>query len=451
MKTSYTKKAQPGYVRARQRAGKFSSPYWTLYWRADSVAKDGIVRSREVTLATDIPHLLDCDPPASKSAFERNRAAAFAALQKETDKVAKARSTGAVYVAPTAEKKLLMGRLIDDYIAWYAAGSGDKYAPRGTWEQLDAEFRSTVTYVKREFGHLPAASIKPTLWDAWKTARLAEGYAPTTVNRWHAILNTSLRLASRREVIQFGVPLLDRCSERGRERTGKLTPAEFEHWCACFPAEWQDWVRWLDVLTRRKKETRLMTWAQITTDDDGLPVWRIPKANIKNHPLADQYVPLTRSMLEILDCRRLKRLHDGPCKERVFWVPDRWGQPRPMANELHIRRAANIKAFGEQLGADGEPILDAKGRPVPKRNALYHDVRRAGRTEMRRAKVVPESARAVLGQVSDQDAHYDPHDLADKRESYEALEAWRAAELERERQRQDKELADARTLSERPV
>ena len=221
----------------------------------------------------------------------------------------------------------------------------------------------------------------------------------TSCFNWHAIRDDHFRSPVSRGMARTK-PLV-----RQRKRT--LDDSEIRDLCAaldslgdsvpaCFPA----FAKFLLLSAQRRGQVATMRWEEIDGRD-----WIVPEHKHKGKGGGDFVVPLTAGLLALI----------GP-KQKAGCVFSTDNGKRPFSGFSKSKRALDLKLAEIRKAAHRKPMG----------NWVFHDLRRAGRSLMARAKVPTDDAERTLAhviggvrRVYDRHAYYD--------EKHNALEKLGAA------------------------
>jgi integrase len=249
------------------------------------------------------------------------------------------------------------------------------------WAQ--AKYHAAV--VRTWFGDMKAGKLTPADVDRYIEARLAEDYAPASVNRQTGLLAEALRLAHRRGILT-NVIAVRRLPERNA-RQGFLERAELDQVVAALPDYLQDFTRVAYLTAWRRGELVSLRWSDV--DRDG-GVIRLRPEHSKNG--RGRTVAIEGDLRAILERRRHARQikdRDGTVRvaELVF---HRAG--RPVGDFRKAWAAACVQAGLYQVVG-----VNADGSEKRISNRLFHDLRRSGVRNMVRAGVRERVAMEISG------------------------------------------------------
>jgi len=235
--------------------------------------------------------------------------------------------------------------------------------------------------LEQSLGHLrdwfslkKAMAITPQDIDAYTEARLALGAKAATVNRELAALRRMFRLAVRKQVLP-SAPVITLLRE-DNAREGFIDPADFDAFLnelrALGEGDVADAVEFGYLTLARRANVLRAQWSWFTFDvgEDGIPqggAARLPGAVTKNgKPLA---LPLNDRLLDVI--RR------------------RWKVRVPACPYIFHRRGRRIVRFDRPW----ELAAATVGRP----GLLFHDLRRSGARNYRRAGVAEDVIMRIGG------------------------------------------------------
>ncbi len=201
-------------------------------------------------------------------------------------------------------------------------------------------------------------------------ARLAEGYAPATINRELAALRRAFRLAVRQKRLAVA-PSISLLAEHN-VRQGFVEPATFEAIAARLPVVLRDLARFAYLSGWRKGEVMTLAWTDVDRPR-GLVALR--REHSKNEE--PRVLPLTPALAAIIGRRwqaRTVALADGTTG---------------LAGHVFHRGGRPIRTFRGAWGA----ACEAAGVP----GTLFHDLRRSAVRNFERAGVSQAVAMKLSG------------------------------------------------------
>ncbi len=232
--------------------------------------------------------------------------------------------------------------------------------------------------VREAFGGMRAHSVTKRAVEEYITERQSVGRANATINRELAVLRRAFGLAFEDGQVP-AVPKIPRLPERN-VREGFFTRDEFERLVTDLPDYLHDFCRWAYLTGWRKGEVISLKWADIDAEGQTLRLsWRKSK-NSQGRTMA-----LTGDLAKIIDRRSAARAAlavSGKGTEYVFFQDD----GSPVGDFRKAWRTACLAA-GLYTLVDG----------APKPTRLFHDFRRTGVRNLRRAGVAETVAMAISG------------------------------------------------------
>jgi integrase len=270
---------------------------------------------------------------------------------------------GPAFVTARAKKRT-GGDLLDELKA--------DYELRG---KASVQNLSHIKTAKEDFGDWLAVAVTPERIDAYIQEKLADGYAPASVNRRLQMLGQSFALAVRRGTLARA-PYIRHLSEKGNERQGFFSEQEIMDVLAALPDDGlRDFAEWASETGQRKGEIEQLTWNMVEGDE-----LRIPGEVCKNG--RGRVLPIGLELRVILDRRKKAR--------RVVSL-DKTEQ----LSELIFHRG------------DGRPVGDFKKswRTATKTakcaGRLFHDFRRTAARRFIAAGINQNVAKQLTGHLTD--------------------------------------------------
>lgn len=162
----------------------------------------------------------------------------------------------------------------------------------------DIDERYLRLHLLPKFGHLHLDQLRQEDIVAWLNAKVREGYAQATVNRWQVILSHMLRLAKRWGVPGAHNPLEGVVQKDPNNRVERyLSPAEtarLKEAVENSPNPMLKYIVALLLLTGcRKRELLDARWEEVNLDKK---IWRIPTSKTGK----PRYVPLSDDAIAVL-------------------------------------------------------------------------------------------------------------------------------------------------------
>ncbi len=313
--------------------------------------------------------------------------AAKRALKRKLEHLAAVRRGHEPFVDP-AGKRRTVGELLDALAAHYRT-QRVKSLP-----QVMAHLKP----IRETFGGVRAMALTKRSVEDYITRRREEELADATINRETELLRRAFRLAFEDGHVS-SVPKIPRLPERN-VREGFFTRDEFERLVTYLPDYLHDFCRWAYLTGWRKGEVISLNWADVDAEGRTLRLsWRKSK-NSQGRTMA-----LTGDLAKIIDRRSAARAElavSGKGTEHVFFQDD----GSPVGDFRKAWRSACLAA-GLYTLVDG----------APKPTRLFHDFRRTGVRNLRRAGVAETVAMQISGHktraVFDRYSIVDEQDVAD--------------------------------------
>src|SRR5262245_27659681 len=263
------------------------------------------------------------------------------------------------FIGPS-EERVLFTELLDGLLGDYKLNGRRSL---GTVQYYVAALRSA-------FSGERAIDVTEDRIARYTRARLAEGYAPATINRELAALRRAFRLAVRQKRLS-AAPMVTLLAEHN-VRQGFVEPATFEAIAGYLPAVIRDLARFAYLSGWRKGEVATLEW----TDVDrlhGLVILR--REHSKNEE--PRLLPLTPALAAIIERR---------WQARTVARLDKTSQ---LAEHVFHRAGRPIKSFRRTWAA----ACQAAGVP----GVLFHDLRRSAVRNFERAGVSQAVAMKLSG------------------------------------------------------
>jgi integrase len=186
--------------------------------------------------------------------------------------------------------------------------------------KLSVQTASHLKRVETDFGTPRAAHLTPEQIEKYIQCRLAAGDRPATINRTTQLLKQAYKLSLARGHLSR-IPSIKRLCEKGNERKGFLTPADFQKVLAALPNDLKEFCQWGYATGMRKDETALLRWDMIEGDE-----LRIPGDIRKNREA--RTLPLCGELAAIIERRRaLCMVKENGTARMVEFVFHRDGVP----------------------------------------------------------------------------------------------------------------------------
>jgi integrase len=238
--------------------------------------------------------------------------------------------------------------------------------------------------VRTHFGSWRALNLTGEAWDSYIQKRRNARREDSTINRERAILLSAYKLAvKRKRLSKMQVPTLSRLPENNVRR-GYFEKHEFEAVVTHLPEYLQD-AAWFAFYTAwRKSDVRNLKWADIDTQAMTVVLPTTKNGDGRSLALPDELV-------EIVKRREAARLITTPSGDVrvVDHVFHRNGEP--IGDFRKAWRKACIEAGLYHV------VKDANGRAIKKPSRIFHDLRRTGVRNLRRAGVDETVAMRISG------------------------------------------------------
>jgi len=268
--------------------------------------------------------------------------------------------------------------------------------------------KSHATALRAHFGSRRVVNVTAEAYDAYIAKRQQAGIADATINREGAVLRAALKLAvQRKRLTAMQIPTLSRLTERNIRRVF-LDNDEFEAVAKHLPEYLQDAARFAYLTGWRKGDVRNLTWADV--DTQAMTITLPTSKNGEGRTLA-----LPDDLVAIVKRREQARLITTPAGdarivERVF---HRDG--RALGDFRKAWHAACVKAGLSHLEKD------ADGNTVEKHDRVWHDFRRSGVRNLRRAGVDETVAMKITGHKTA--SVFRRYNIVDERDLRQAMKA----------------------------
>jgi integrase len=297
--------------------------------------------------------------------------------------------------------------------------------------KLNPPNSSLLKQLHRDFALQPASSLKSEKIDAYIECRLAEDYAPASVNRITQLLGQSFNLAIKQKRLATA-PYIRHLAETGNVRQGFYTAAEFDAIVSGLPEYLKDFAHFGYLTGTRSNQIKTLLWDDIDGD-----VILSRAENVKNRKA--HAIELDADLKQVIERRQTARQAKRPDGTVVLsrFVFHRDGEPIGDFRKAW-QTACVMAGLGQFLCRDCEVILEA-GRQCPScgqkwtKNVqpkyvgrLFHDFRRTAVRDMVRAGVPQSVAMSISGHsTTSMFQRYDITDGRDQREAFRALKAYR--------------------------
>jgi integrase len=195
-----------------------------------------------------------------------------------------------------------------------------------------------------------------------RTRRLPKGYSNAAINRYLSALKRMFHLMIQDTLLETApyVPML----EENNTRQGTIEPGDFERVCQFLPDYLRPAAEFAYLCGWRKGEVRSLEWRDINL---AVPEIRLRPENSKNKTA--RVIPLTGRLLEIVQ---------RACADRRLDCPF-------------------VFHRGNQSIGDFRKAWNAARKAAGQHKLLFHDLRRSGVTNMRRAGMDESTAMKVSG------------------------------------------------------
>jgi integrase len=317
--------------------------------------------------------------------------------RQKLEQIASERQGHAPVVTPSM-KQVTVNALLDEL-----AGS-----PEFTALKSAASCMSHAAAIRAHFGTWRAVHVTAEAWDRYIDQRRTAGRAAATINRERAVLRAALTLAvERKRLTAMQVPRLSRLPERNVRRVF-FDRDEFEAVVAHLPEYLQDAARFAFLTGWRKGDVRSLTWADV--DARAMTITLPTSKNDEGRTLA-----LPEELIAIVQRREAARLVTTPA-----------GDVRIVEHVFHCdgRRLGDFrKAWHTACRQAGLVHLekDADGNTVEKHDKVWHDFRRSGVRNLRRAGVDETVAMKITGHKTA--SVFRRYNIVDERDLREAMQA----------------------------
>jgi integrase len=230
--------------------------------------------------------------------------------------------------------------------------------------------RAWLTALRTAFGEKRACDLTAERIETFKRDRLAEGYAPATVNRMLAALRRGYRLAVTRKQLNDG-PMIEMLREHNA-RQGFVEPATFAAIVPHLPTDLQDWARFGYLSAWRLGEISTLEWADV---DRAAGVATLRREHSKTGD--PRILPLTGELAALIERR---------WTAREYRTVDRETALSPLVFHRAGRPVGDTrKAWANACAAAGVPGI------------LFHDLRRSAIRNMEKAGVSQSVAMKISG------------------------------------------------------
>lgn len=304
-------------------------------------------------------------------------------LRQRMDQVGADRAGKGTFVGPE-QQRVKVSELLDELEKSFK--TDDKDTP---------VFRSQLRHIRDYFGDILACSVTPEGVDAFIVARREAGYKNATINRWTQLLGQAYNLAIERRHLT-SAPMIKHLSEKGNERKGFFSDAEFSAVENRLPENLRDFCRFAYTTGWRKGEVSALRWEDVDGD-----VIRLRGEDAKNDE--GRSVVLTGDLAKLIGRRKSVRQVETESgvmlAEYVFHNDDG-------SAIKSIRKSWWSACCGAGVGRFTCPKCNQSGAAhrcpqcevdTSYSGKLFHDLRRTGVRNMVRAGVNQHTAMAISG------------------------------------------------------
>jgi integrase len=292
---------------------------------------------------------------------------------------------------------------------------------------------SNIKRVRLDFALQRAAGLTAEHVDKYIEERLAEGYAPASVNRITQTLAQVFNLAVERKRLSQR-PMIRHLSEKGNERKGFFENTEFRAVLSNLPEDLQDFVRCAYLTGWRKGEIRSLQWEDVDGD-----VIRLRAENAKNGKARS--VAIEGELAKVLERRKAARQvkKDNAPVVLSALIFHRDGEPVGDFRKAWAT-ACVMAGLGKLVCPNCKGAVDADYKcancsrewdrdELKYVGRIFHDFRRTAVRDMVRAGVPETVAMSISGHKTR--SMFDRYNIANERDQREAL---RATEVYRQQQ-----------------
>ena len=352
-----------------------------------------------------------------QSTGETDQAKAWKFLRKKLMEVGADRIGAKTFVGPQQERATvndLMDALERDYRL------------RGKWSKKNV---SIMRPIREQFGEWRAIDLSSDAISQWIEARVEQGYANASCNRWTQILGQAFKLAVRTKKLTTA-PFIPRLSEVGNEREGFFETENLDSVLAFLPKYLRDFAQCGFAIGWRKGALQKLRWTDVAKD-----VIYLQAKNSKNRKR--ESVPLGGELREIIDRRRAAAIwqdQDGGShfSEYVF---HHHGQPVGDFRRAWMN-ACCAAGIGKLVCRECAGDVDQKykclecGKEWKAKEhlkyvgSLFHDFRRTAARNLVRAGVSVPVAMKITGHRTD--SMFRRYAIVDEEQKLEALEKTQA-------------------------
>ena len=297
---------------------------------------------------------------------------------------------------------------------------------------------SNIKRVRLDFAGRRAASLTAEQVDKYIEERLAEGYAPASVNRITQTLAQAFSLAVERKRLSQ-LPMIRHLSEKGNERKGFFENTEFRAVVQNLPEGLQDFARCAYLTGWRKGEIRSLRWEDVDGD-----VIRLRAENAKNGKARS--VAIEGELAELLERRRVARQVKKDSSPVILSALIFHRNGEPIGDFRKAWATACVMAgLGKLVCPRCNGAVDAEYKcagcsrewdrdELKYVGRIFHDFRRTAVRDMVRAGVPETVAMSISGHKTR--SMFDRYNIANERDQREALRATEAYRQQQAAQQQ---------------
>jgi integrase len=256
------------------------------------------------------------------------------------------------------------------------------------------QFRSHLKTIRNHFGDWRALEVTPEKVDKFIVEMQANEYAIATINRATQLLAQAFALAVERKHLS-NAPKIRHLSEKGNERQGFFSDAEFHAVLNFLPEYLRDFARFGYLVGWRKGEITSLRWEDV--DGDCI---RLRGMNSKNRE--GRLVPMDGELAELIERRKIARQvvkADSVMLSAFIFHLD----GEPVGDFRKAWQTACVKAsLGRftcracEMPVEGHECPNCK-RASRYNGRLFHDFRRTAVRDMTRAGVGESVAMKMSG------------------------------------------------------
>ncbi len=314
--------------------------------------------------------------------------------KKKLDEIASARQGHAPVVTP-AMQAVTVNALLDELF-----GSPEFKALKSA-----DSCKSHAVAVRAHFGTWRAVNVTAEAYDAYISKR-QQAVADATINREGAVLRAAFKLAvERKRLTAMQVPRFSRLPERNVRRVF-FANDEFEAVAKHLPEYLQDAARFAYLTGWRKGDVRSLKWSDVDTRAMTITLPTSKNNEGRTLALPDELVAIVKRREQA----RLITTPDGNARivEHVFHL-----NGRPLGDFRKAWHAACVKAGLFHVEKDADDNM------VEKHDRVWHDFRRSGVRNLRRAGVDETVAMTITGHKTA--SVFRRYNIVDERDIREAM------------------------------